>query len=348
MERLEQDTSFLRLNMAMTRTASKDEMIHTTIQKWDTYLHQVKEYFKQRPDDLLVFYSDDHPMNLYTFLNPIDHVYNYFEYQYKSRFHHRVHSTASTPAISSDPSISQYCDVYCTYLPQRDYYIRNTLGRFHGVHYVDAITPNDLRKKHYRKLSTTLMVGPMVTYCDLCNYSTEHLDIFHKFTKLCVHLSYLICLRHALEHSQKDLVLIFEDDIYFGCSDEEFDRHISEFRKSSFDVCYLGFCACRRGDRLLEEQDANSCFVELPFNQTIRCKHAIVYKRSFVELLLGELLPLAHNSDIQLNHANIRLKAKVAIPREPLVYQDRTRLGTFNENEIGFEESENNMNLPLY
>lgn len=299
---------------------------------WKIYSEHVSSLSLQHPNRFIIFTHNLHPFNLYIFLNPIEKIYHYFEYLYQTHYCHRVHS--SLHSVNTSQSI-QHVDVYCPVLPERKSYIENHLCRFHNVHYIDAITPLDLRKKHYRKLSTTMMIGPMITYCHLCNYRKEHLDIFHKYTKLCVHLSYLICLRHALEHSQKDVILIFEDDIYFECTDVELNQHIQEFRQSHFDTCYLGFCSCLYGDEIIKNvTDPTINLISLPTNQTIRCKHAIMYKTSYIEKLLGLLLPLSHNSDIELNHANIRLKAKVAIPRRPLVYQNRVLLGTHNDNPI--------------
>lgn len=345
-QRAENDRSFMRLAMAMTRTSSIEEMITASKRAWNIHTQSVKTYFQGRPTQLLEFDTDDHPMYLYVFLNPIDHVYNHFEYIYKTRFHRRIQNPLTLDNNNKNV-MEDFCEVYCPFLPQREKYIRNVLKIFPKTRFVEAITQDDLRKKNYRKLSTTLVGGPMVSYCSLCNYCSEHQDIFHKFTKLCVHLSYMICIRHAVENSQKELVIIFEDDIYFDCLENEFLEHVQDFRNSEYDVCYLGFCACRHGDELVAKHDPEVRLIGLPKNQTIRCKHAIIYKTSYLDKLIGEMLPLSHNSDIHLNHANIELNAKVAMARRPIVFQDRERLGSFNENDALHSNNLGNK-LPLY
>lgn len=337
-ERLRQDKSFLRLSMSMTKTCSREEMIHAWKGNWEKYVRDIQEHFKNRPHKLLLFDNYVHPMELYLFLNPIDHVINHFEYMYRRDYHRRIQdmSSSSTTTMGEDCpviSITNVCDIYCPFVLPRESYIRTTLSRFPNVHFVEAITPDDLRKKQYQKLSTTCMPGPEETHCLVCKDMPTHKNIYNKFTKLCVHLSYLICMRHALENGQKDCVLIFEDDIYFDCTDSEFVQHIAEFSKSDFDVCYLGFCACRNGDAFIRNQQGDSLLVALPHQHSIRCKHAIVYKRAYIERALGLLLPLLHNSDIQLNHANIQAGAKVAMARRPIVFQDRIGLGSFNDND---------------
>lgn len=335
--------SYLQRAMSASQCTSKDEMVRLWETQWKTHHQNVRNHFKGREGSHLLEFRchRDHPMSLYVFLNPVNSVYEHFEKIYTTRFHSRIHSYSKTKSSSLEK-----VDIYCPFLPQRECYITNMLKRFHCVNYVDAITPDDLHRKDYQRLSTTLMVGPMITYCHLCNHCREHQDIFNKFTKLCVHLSYLVCMRHAMQHSSKEFVLIFEDDIYFDVPDQVFDNHILEFSRSSYDLAYLGFCACRQGDVLIEKfEDKTSLFIPLPYNQTIRCKHAIIFRLSYIRRVLGELLPLMYNSDIEFNHANIRLRAKVAMARNPIVFQDRVRLGSHNDNHPTTPDQEK---LPLY
>ena len=339
-QRTANDRSYMRLAMAMTKTSSIQEMVTVSKHLWNVHKESVKKYFEGRPNQLLEFDYEDHPMYLYLFLNPIDHVYNHFEFLYKTQFHRRIQHPLTLDNNEKN-EMEDFCEVYCPFLPQREKYIRNILKIFPGTRYVEAITQDDLRKKNYRKLSTTLVGGQIISYCELCNYCSEHQDIFHKFTKLCIHLSYMVCIRHAVEYCQKEVVLIFEDDVFFDCTENEFYEHVQDFRNSEYDVCYLGFCACKHGDELVEKHDPEVRLISLPPNQTIRCKHAIIYKTSYLNKLIGELLPLPHNSDIQLNHANIQLNAKVAMVRRPIVFQDRERLGSFNENNVGLGEGLN-------
>jgi hypothetical protein len=137
--------------------------------------------------------------------------------------------------------------------------------------------------------------------------------------------------------------MIFEDDIYFDVSNEDFDRHVDEFMNSEYDVVYLGFCCCRQGDVVIQNfENKTSLLVPLPPNQTILCKHAILYKLPYLKKLLRHMLPLTVFSDIQLNHANICLGASVAMARTPIVFQDRRTFGSCNDN------GSTTSTLPLY
>lgn len=345
-DRIRQNSSFVEWMMNWTHTTTKEEMMETYTEIWKSFVEKVNEYFKNRAEDFLRIGSEEHPMKLFLFLNPIDHVYNHFEYFYRKKYCHRFVNFKNTRCTQQTSGIVEICDIYCPYLPQREDHIRKVLGRFHNVHFFKALIPDDLTQKDYQKLSTTYMVGRMITYCQICNYAREHRDIYHKFTKLSVHLSYLSCLRHSLQHSQKPLTLIFEDDIYFDCTEKEFDDYLVAFLKSPYDVAYLGFCSCKNGEKLIQNAGSNDTFIALPPDQSIRCKHAIVYKTNYIERLIGGLLPLAYNSDIQLNHANIEFGAKVAIVRHPIVFQNRTELGSFNDNNI--QSNEFDQGLPLF
>lgn len=340
-------SSYLTRSMQVLHTTSKKHVIESWGREWDDHMVNVHQYFSKKNGNehkLLVFDPRKHHiMSLFLFVNPIHYVYQHFEEKYTRQWVHRLGGPIALHHRPVTPTVLSRVQVYCVALDVRRQYIEKVLCRFPHVLYVSSITPNDLTLQDYRRLSTTCMTGPPITYCHLCNYRREHLPIYGKLTKLCVHLSYLVALRHALEKCTRQYVLIFEDDIYFQVTDQDFDHHIADFCASPYDIAYLGFCSCRHGDDVIASYPDKNCrFIPLPHNQSIRCKHAIIYKLPYIRTILGELLPMMFNSDIVLNHANIQVKGKVAIARHPIVFQDRTLLGSHNENSLSSSD------LPLY
>lgn len=205
--------------------------------------------------------------------------------------------------------------VYTIYMPERESHIRQFMSKlpFKDVWFFKGITQKDLSRDDYMELSSTLTIGS---------------PIFEKYTKLCVHLSYLFCLQHALD-KHYDYILIFEDDIYMTWSVKELTSIINDFFASGYDVCYLGFCWCVRCEDLLAAEES---LILLPTNQHILCKHAIIYKAQYVRGILPQLLPMTTKSDNLFNEINNKYGARVCIPKKPGIFQDREAFGSFNEN----------------
>jgi hypothetical protein len=95
---------------------------------------------------------------------------------------------------------------------------------------------------------------------------------------------------------------------------------------------YLGFGHCKEGYSL-KPHETYRRLIPLPTNQSIICKHAIIYKKLYIEKVFWDLLPLTECSDVHFNHINIFRKARVCIPKTPFVFQDRRAFGSFNQNE---------------
>lgn len=306
---------------------------------WKRLHKEALQYFgdERLGKDLIVFdVEKDHPKKLFLFLSDKDTVKFQFQklvQQCQSRFTQEGHSYQHLFAN---------CKVYCVFLPERKNHVLKTLcdKGFHKCLYFQGLVPSDLSKDDYDILSTTNLFGPPISDCDLCSHNHWHPCIYGKPCKFCVHVSYLMCLYHAIQHSELDYLLVFEDDIYFKGSDNDLRQTYNEFVSSGFDVLYLGFGHCKEGYHL-KPHETYRRLIPLPMNQSIICKHAIVYKKSYIEKVFWDFLPQTECSDVHFNHTNIINKARVCIPKTPFVFQDRRAFGSFNQNE---EEQE----IPLF
>lgn len=309
------------------------EVIEKWKRSWHKHIEDVHKYFGDRVNkDLLVYNVEkDDPQKIFEFLMDRQQIWDrYLEIynQYVDRF-----------GAYSQNKMDGNIDVYAVYIPQRLEYIKKTLDDF-GFSYTlfQGLTKEQLTTQDYQKLSTTYMVGPNVFPCYICKGLNAHFRIYRKYSKLPVHLSYMSCIQHSLENSEKDYLLIFEDDIYFeGIDMQGLQKYIREFQEKEYDVLYLGFCYCKDGDKLKPSPD--SCIIELPKNQSISCKHAILYRKSYLKTMFRNLLPLYCASDVLFNHVNLDLKAKVGIPDRALVFQDRENFQSTNHHGTELELS---------
>lgn len=337
---------YLQRYMKATHTKSPAEAIEKWRAMWILHHKQVLEYFGDRVGkDLLVLDMDeDEPINLYMFLCDTNQVmYRFLELYSISEKQDRFHVHLLNRILPDRAYHFLHIATYCIYLEERLDYVQTTLRQFglsevlffRGLRQEHDLTPHD-----YQLLSTTTINTTIYPRCGVCNSASLHRTIYKMPTKLRVHLSYMFCLYHALTtQTYASHVLIFEDDVYFKVSLEDMHDTIHEFIERDMDVLYLGFCYCRNGNTL-EPITPASRLILLPPNQSLKCKHAILYKKSYLERMLRHLLPLTFNSDIMFNHANIELKAKVCIPRKPVVFQDRERFDSQNGNPHASTESD--------
>ena len=88
--------------------------------------------------------------------------------------------------------------VYAITMPERKEYITKQINKL-GVTctYFNAITPNDLTTQDYNTLSSI---------------NNPRSDIFKKYTRLAVLLSFILCFMDSLEKGYNTIV-VFEDDI---------------------------------------------------------------------------------------------------------------------------------------
>ena len=301
---------------------------------WKRHHEEVKAYFGKRIcKDLLIFHvEEEHPIKVYFFLSDKNYVRARFQQLYDGMFQRRISNVGFDLSPSSSSRFDREVDVYCVAIPDRRQQIEATLQEFGctQVNFFDGLQKEDITKHDYQKLSTVHFIGPNVAPCNICRYVNAHSSLHGKPTKLAVHLSYISCIHHAVTHSDKDYVLIFEDDIYFDVTKSELDVYLDEFHEQGYDVMYLGFCYCKKGESL-KPASSMERLICLPPNQSISCKHAILYRRSYMKNLLPDLLPLTCPSDSHINHLNIIRRAKVAIPDRGLVFQDRVHFQSLND-----------------
>lgn len=228
-----------------------------------------------------------------------------------ARFQHRFTSSSSGDNVLG---------VYVICVPERQEHMKTLMRTLpvRTVWYMRGIMPNELTRDDYTTFSLTYNEGS---------------HVFEKPTKLCVHLSYLLCLSHAMRHGYAN-TLIFEDDIYFSVPVKEVMRVLDIFTTTDiYDVCYLGYCLCREcGDIVSSRSASPITFLPLPQQHFILCKHAIVYKTAYVRRIFDALLPLTTMSDRLFNEVNVRFGGRVAIPSEPIVFQDRKSFTSLNGN----------------
>lgn len=305
---------------------------------WNKLHKEVVQYFGDRmgTDCILFDVEKDHPKKLLLFVTQKNVVKRRFQSVY-DKFAVRME-----PISSSESNVLKNTDVYCMYMPDREKHIKQTLAThgFPACQYIRSIVPDELDKQDYTILSSVHLYGPPLSDCNVCSHNSWHPAIYLKPCKLCVHMSYLVCLYHSILHSSKDYTLIFEDDVYFEHSAPEMVQTCKEFMESGMDALYLGFGHCKEGESLRSELPFGR-IIELPKNQSIICKHAILYKNTYLKKMFWDLLPLVECSDVQFNHVNILHQARVCIPTTPFVFQDRRKFGSFNQNE---QETE----IPLF
>ena len=234
----------------------------------------------------------------------VSHVY--------SRFRHNIVNIKNT-----GPST---LGVYVIYVENRKDHITETLRplTFPHVWFARAILPSDLTAEEYDTLSLT---------------SDEASSIYNQPSKLAVHMSYMMCLYHAILQRYEN-VLLFEDDIYFACSVQQFTSVVNRFcQERIYDVCYLGYCLCRECENIVPDNSSNNItFLSLPPRHFILCKHAIIYSVAYVRQIFNDLLPLTQPSDHVFNRTNIQHGGKVSIPSQALVFQDRKNIISLNGN----------------
>jgi hypothetical protein len=211
-------------------------------------------------------------------------------------------------------SPSKLC-TYCIYIPERENYIRNLFMQFNqqNICFFRGFEPSQLSDETYSSLSSI-------------NYIFN--KMYKKKSKLCVHLSYMMCIFHAIQHNN-EYVFIFEDDIYFTEPYEELYRVYMDFVKLDYDVCFVGYCKCKNCNKIL---DSSSRLTLLPKKQEILCKHAMIYKTSYLKKIWFDLLPLYDHSDRVFLKCHHKYNAKLCIVNKPFVFQDRETFKSRNYN----------------
>ena len=215
------------------------------------------------------------------------------------------------------PKETQYIDaIYCVVLPERKQYIKKILkkNKIPNVIFVEAITENDLSEKHYKMLSTTFSIFS---------------PIYAKMTKLPVHLSYLYCMKHAINYNY-DTILILEDDIFFQKSFLKINQYVKEFlMHENFDVLYLGYCFLNCKTKVTELSEN---ILSVPEGTSFFCKHAMVHRTHYFYNFLKDHKVLNCNSDVYFLNYYKKNNIQRAILKEPVIFQNREKIPSRNEN----------------
>jgi len=201
--------------------------------------------------------------------------------------------------------------VYAITMPQRKQYISDQVNKL-GVSctYFNAITPSDLTENDYAILSDTYK---------------QNARIYHKFTRLPVLLSFIMCFIDSLVKGYNTIV-IFEDDVRQIVNLKEINESLGEFDKSDCDVFYMGYCflSCRQ----LTSQYKN--LVELSYPDMLCC-HSMAIKTKVLAGLIDYCFPMKTNSDEMFRDYYIHNKIKVCVPKTVYFTQNRKDLGSLNK-----------------
>lgn len=241
--------------------------------------------------------NNQHKNNRETYYSYFNHIYN----QERFRF----------DCLSAPSKLY----TYCIYIPEREEYIRDLFIQFNqqNICFFRGFEPSQLSEETYSLLSgINLFFNKM----------------YKQKSKLCVHLSYMMCIYHAIKNNH-EYICIFEDDIYFTEPYEQLYRVYMDFVKLDYDVCFLGYCYCKKCNKIL---DTSSRLTLLPSKQQVLCKHAMIYKVSYLKKIWYDLLPLYNHSDRVFLKSHHKWNAKLSIVNKPFIFQDRKKFQSRNNN----------------
>jgi len=203
--------------------------------------------------------------------------------------------------------------VYVITMPKRKAYITEQINKL-GVtaRYFNAITPDDLSQDDYNTLS---------------NINQMNSDIYQKYTRLAVLLSFVMCFMDSLKQGYNTIV-IFEDDMTINVKPELLNESLTEFQKSPLDIFYMGYCFLNCG-QLLYLNKFNT-LVELT-DRNLLCCHSMCIKTRILPGLINFCFPMRNNSDELFRNYYILAGIKVCVPRSVYFSQNRASLESLNE-----------------
>ena len=201
--------------------------------------------------------------------------------------------------------------VYCIVMPQRKDYITEQINKL-GVSctYFNAITPDDLTVDDYNEISTINNIRS---------------DIYAKYTRLPVLLSFIMCFMDSLKKGYSTII-IFEDDISINVEPKLLNESLDEFSKSNLDVFYMGYCfmncnqLIRQFKNLVELSDSN-----------LLCCHSMCIKTRILPGLIDYCFPMINNSDEMFRNYYILNQIKIGVPRSVYFTQNRKLLNSLND-----------------
>jgi hypothetical protein len=200
--------------------------------------------------------------------------------------------------------------IYVITMPQRKAYISEQMKKL-GVKcvYFNAIKPSDLSTRDQDALSTVNIPGT---------------QIYKKYTRLAVGLSFGMCFMDSLVKGYKN-IMVFEDDLVIETS--SIGEGVQEFLNSKCDIFYMGYCFANCGN---VRDDGYRHLVELT-DRNILCCHSLCIKTWFLPQLIDYCFPMKFNSDEQFRNFYILNKINVCIPRTVYFKQNRETVKSLNE-----------------
>jgi GR25 family glycosyltransferase involved in LPS biosynthesis len=199
--------------------------------------------------------------------------------------------------------------VYVITMPQRKEYVKSEMKKLKTSYTMfDAISPNDLTKEDYDKLS---------------NINNKNSDIYKKYTRLPVLLSFIMCFADSLKHGYSTIA-IFEDDVKI--INENINESLSEFKESNNDVFYMGYCFlnCHQITR------PNKNLIELS-DPDLLCCHSICIKTKILPGLIEYCFPMKSSSDELFRNYYKLNNIKVCVPKQVYFTQNRQSLESLND-----------------
>ena len=202
--------------------------------------------------------------------------------------------------------------VYCIVMPQRKEYMKNIFNKLKiNYTFFNAITPNDISQSEYDLLSST-------------NDPTSKL--YGKKTRLPLQLSFTMCYLDAIKKGYSTII-IFEDDIVINVDTQTIIDGISAFKASDFILFYMGYCwmDCKQNFTIQK-------LIEVPDKQLFCC-HSICYKVKYLPSLIKSMYPMKDNLDNNIVTFIKENNYKVCVPPSTFFDQNRTDLGTLNNDD---------------
>ena len=202
--------------------------------------------------------------------------------------------------------------VYVITMPQRRKYISQQIKKLgFQATYFNAIKPSDLSDCDYNTLSTINIPGS---------------EIFHKYTRLAVLLSFIMCFMDSLVKGY-NTILLFEDDISITVSPKLLADSIFEFNNvGKFDIFYMGYCYLNCNQPVIEHKHLR----ELT-NQDLLCCHSMAIKTRVLPGLIDYCFPMKNNSDEMFRDYYMRNRLRVCVPKTVYFTQNRESNGSLNE-----------------
>ena len=209
--------------------------------------------------------------------------------------------------------------IFCIYTDIRENYIKNIFDNFgltDEIIYVKAITNSHLNSNIYK------------------NYTKKGTIL--SFTKLPVHLSYLLCMYHAYLYDMKH-ILIFEDDVYFTISKEELQDYVDTFIYNiQGDVLYLGLCWANKS-KFTQTEFKN--FLKPDSENKILCKHGMLHNTRYFHHFFKTHDKLDKHSDVFFNKYFIDNQIQRYSLDKLMAFQNRKKLGSLNGNNKHYQVS---------